>query len=209
MIELLLATGGGTGLGGFTSRHPPAIVRRVYAEGRPLPNIGALGTGGTESRAYYLNRIGYQQVEVVREISAQVPAPFVDLMEKVQLSFGRTMSRLPEVFGVSRQTLYNWLAGETPREQHQAKIRQLASAALVFKQLGYKPTALALDQTLMSGKSFLQLINSGSDGREAAQKLIKLSTRTSLAKGKLDDLLGGRRAILKESDIGTPTLDGV
>lgn len=53
-------------------------------------------------------------------------------MLDIKAGFGRTMMRLPEVLGVSRQTLCNWLDGETPKEPHQAKLVELAEAARIF-----------------------------------------------------------------------------
>lgn len=207
MIEALLISGTASGLGGVRSVQPPAIYRRVQIESRPLPTIGAVGTGGLESAAYHQGRMGYRPIEVIQESVVQPPAPFVEMMELVKVGFGRTMSRLPEVFGVSRQTLYNWLAGEMPREQHHRKLQQLAEAARVFSDLGFKPTASTLDQTLMRGKSFLELMNDGSEGRDMAQKLIRQSKRAAESKAKLDELLGDRKARLATSDIGAPSLN--
>lgn len=205
MIEALLVSGTASGQLGIGQ--PPAIYRRVQIECRPLPVIGAAGTGGVENAAYHHGRMGYRPIEVIQELEVLPPAPFVEMMELVKAGFGRTMSRLPEVFGVSRQSLYNWLGGETPREQHQEKIRQLAQAAGVFAELGFKPTAQSLDRTLMHGKSFLVLMSEGADGREMAQKLVRLSQRAAASKAKLNELLGGRKARPDASDIGTPTLN--
>src|SRR5882762_7247470 len=82
-----------------------AFVRTHVAEDRPLPHFAEPGTGGLLSEAFYRARIaGYRLVEL-----EQQRTPFVELMQVVKTGFGRTMTRLPEVFGVSRQTLYNWL----------------------------------------------------------------------------------------------------
>ena len=113
-------------------------------------------------------------------------------MKEVKAGFGRTMSHLPAVFGVSRQTLYNWLNGEIPKEQHQGKLVQLAVAARVFNGAGFKPTALSLDRSVAQGKSFIELIGQGADGRETAERLIRIEKRGAAAREKLDALLGDR-----------------
>jgi transcriptional regulator with XRE-family HTH domain len=177
-----------------------------------LPTIGAPGTGGIESGEYYrrlyLLQIGYQAFLMVGP-PAQAPdsAPYAGLMQVIKTGFGRTMTRLPEVFGVSRQTLYNWLNGETPKPVHQEKLRQLAEAARIFSALGFAPTSLALDRTIMRGKSVLQLLSEGADGRETAKKLVRIVQRGNEARAKLDDLLGGRKARLDASDIGPPSFE--
>jgi transcriptional regulator with XRE-family HTH domain len=185
-------------------RRPPASL--------PLPKIGVAGTGGIESDDYYRRiyflPMGYHTVLVlVAPAHGTAVAPYAELMQVIKTGFGRTMTRLPEVFGVSRQTLYNWLNGETPKPVHQEKLRQLAEAARIFSALGFKPTSLALDRSITRGKSLLQLLSDGADGREAATKLIRVVQRGSEAKSKLDELLGGRKARLRPSDIGTPSLD--
>jgi hypothetical protein len=191
----------------------PAIHSHRPPASQMLPTIGAAGTGGVESGDYYrrmyLLHIGYQAFLVVipPETQAPDPAPYAELMQVIKTGFGRTMTRLPEVFGVSRQTLYNWLNGETPKPAHQEKLRQLAEAARMFSALGFKPTSLALDRTISRGKSLLQLLSEGEDGREAAKKLVRVVHRGNDSKAKLDDLLGGRKARLEASDMGTPSLD--
>lgn len=187
-----------------------AYRRPAVAEGHPLPAYGAAGTGGVESVDFYNRRPGYCVFVVVRGLEQSPPAPFApyaELMEQVKAGFGRTMSRLPEIFAVSRQTLYNWLGGETPKPNHQEKIVQLAAAARAFSQLGVKPTSDLLDRVVSNGKSFLQLLADGADGAETASKLVRLAKRSTDSKSKLDAILQGRKTDRPEvSDMGSPSL---
>lgn len=191
----------------------PAFYRRAEVMDIPrFPNIGEVGTGGLNTGSYYKSKSGYRTVEVVQaaqeaEVAAQTP--FALLMEDIQAGFGRTMSRLPEVFGVSRQTLYNWLSGEkTPKEQHHAKLRELAAAANVFQTAGFKPNSTTLDKTVASGKSLLELIGEGARGADVANRLLRIVKRGSDARAKLDEILADREPPrLAASDMGTPHLD--
>ncbi len=184
----------------------PADYSHARVEGRPLP-IQAVGTGGVASVLFIREALGYQPYAVLERGRILDAAPYAKLMEQVKAGFGRTMSRLPEAFGVSRQTLYNWLEGETPKAAHQERLRQLAEAANVFAGLGVKPTTPMLDQTVSQGKSFLQLMAAGADGKVTAMKLVRIVQRGSESRSKLDSLLAGRRAKLSASDIGAPALD--
>ena len=168
----------------------------------PFADIGRAGTGGVETVRFFVDRAGYPLFNVRRDAEPASPAPFVPLMQQVRDGFGRTMSSLPEVFGVSRQSLYNWLSGEVPSEPHHAKLQQLAAAAQVFLSLGFKPTAAGLGRTLSDGNSFLELIHHGHDGRDAARKLIRLTERGACSRRKLDELLAGRKAGLTAEDFG-------
>lgn len=187
-------------------RPVPAVYSRVQVLERPLP-LQVVGTGGVASAQFVREAFGYQPYEVLEQPQVVEEAPYAKLMGQVKSGFGRTMSRLPEVFGVSRQTLYNWLEGETPKAVHQERLRQLAEAAKVFADLGIKPTTPMLDRTVAQGKSFLQLMAAGANGQEAAKKLIRIIQRGADSRAKLDALLEGRKAKLSASDIGASALD--
>ncbi len=200
----------GATLEGALHRPIPAVYARMpTAEGRPLSGFGAVGTGGQASESFYRERNGYTLPSVVTSVKAegvQPYVPFVDLMQQIGAGFGRTKSRLPEVFGVSRQTLYNWANGETPKPQHHAKLRELAAAANAFTKEGFTPTSLSLDRTVSKGKSLLQLLSQGADGAETAAKLVRIVKRSNESLAKLDAMLGDQKGPRPEvPDMGTPS----
>ena len=186
-------------------RPAPALFSSFEAKEKPFPTR-VVGTGGLASVQFIQMSYGYQPYELLEATRVVESAPYAELMRQVKGGFGRTMSRLPEVFGVSRQTLYNWLDGEVPKQAHQERLRQLAEAAGVFASLGIRPTTHMLDRTVSQSKSFLQLIASGADGKETAKRLIRVVQRGNDSRSKLDALLAGREATLSASDFGAPSL---
>ncbi|HUN01039.1 MAG TPA: hypothetical protein PLI96_11230 [Halothiobacillus sp.] len=188
-------------------------VPAIYAKPNPFSYFGGAGTGGIEGVDFALSRSGYSPYSVVIKDDALAPqeqryAPYSDLMSEVKTGFGRTMSNLPAVFSVSRQTLYNWLNGDIPKEQHQEKLVQLAAAARVFVEEGFKPNALALDRTILQGKSFVELLHDGADGKETAERLVRIVKRGTAAREKLDFLLGNRGSSRPDiSEMGRPSLN--
>jgi len=188
-----------------TYRVPPALHAKPSIGASPLPSFGGAGTGGLQA-ADVRDGFGYKPFILIAPDS-KANSPFAKQMEDVRAGFGRTMNRLPNVFGVSRQTLYNWLEGETPREQHQGKLRELAAAARVFTELNFRPTALLLERNVADGKSLLQLLAAGVDGRETARKLVHIAQRGAAAREKLDALLGGSKGLLDHSAVGSAILD--
>ena len=176
---------------------PQICQRAPVTEGQPLPAFGGAGTGGIESAEFVASRQGYRLFTLITD-DPDVPdlpySPFAALMVEIQTGFGRTLSHLPAVFGVSRQTLYNWMKGELPKDQHREKLVQLAEAARVFTPSGFKPTAAMLDRTVAKGKSFIELLGDGASGREMAQKLIRIVQRGASERNKLDAMLGDRKA---------------
>lgn len=195
-----------TDFAGAHYRPQLAVYSRVIAVDRPFPHR-EVGTGGLASELFVRSSMGYQPFKVLEFISPVDQTPFASLMQEVKTGFGRTLSRLPEVFGVSRQTLYNWLDGETPKSVHQEKLKQLAQAGNVFTELGFKLTPLMLDRTIAQGKTFIQLMADGADGKNTAKKLVGIVQRGTESRAKLDQLLGGRKAKLTAEDIGAPLLD--
>jgi transcriptional regulator with XRE-family HTH domain len=187
--------------------HSPAPV----AASHPRLPVSSIGTGGIASEAFYLNQFGYKAVilEVHPYRAVREMTPFAEVMREIKNGFGRTMTRLPEVFGVSRQTLYNWLGGETPKIPHREKLQQLVEVARMFSERGFKPTPIALDRTVADGKSLLQLLAEGADGRDTAEKFMRIVQRGEHSKAKLDELLGGRRTRPGAADFGAPALDEI
>lgn len=174
-------------------------------------SIARAGTGGVASAEFYLLRPGYLPFVVVRTSTPDgVGTPYAGFMAEVKAGFGRTMSRLPEVFGVSRQTLYNWLNGDSPKAQYEQRIEQLAHAARAFDEKKFKPTTAMLDRTVSGGKSFLQLMSEGANGRETAEKLVRIVQRGAESRSKLDALLAGRKpSDSSAADFGTPSFKEV
>jgi hypothetical protein len=181
----------------------PAFDDRLQVLG-----FGAAGTGGIEYIYSYRQRAGYPSQYVVTSFepdSAAAEPSFANAMQAIQAGFGRTLSSLPEIFGVSRQTLYNWLNGETPKEQHRVKLVQLAAAARVFSRNAFKVASPMLSRTITQGKTFIQLIADGADGAETAAKLMKVVQRGDKSRAALAAILGDRKADKPlVSDIGAP-----
>jgi hypothetical protein len=169
------------------------------------------GTGSNCTLQFYRDRIGYKIFPIIERVlikPAEISKPFAHLMLEIKEGFGRTMTRLPIVFGVSRQTLYNWLEGDTPKQAHQAKIIELAEAARVFAAAGLKPTPAVLDRSVANGKSFLALLADGADGAAAAKSLIRIVERGFLSRARLEAALAGKQRVRPDvSDIGAPAFD--
>ena len=73
----------------------------------------------------------------------------------------------------------------------------------VFAESGFKPTAVMLERTVAKSKSLLELLGEGADGREIALKLVRIVTRGSTSRSKLDAVLGERKSLsLEISDVG-------
>lgn len=206
MVELLLAPAALSPYSAAYRERPPLVCK---AEVTASPwTYGSVGTGGVNAIELAVHHVGYAFPAVggVVPPSAQ-PALQMQQMQQVKAGFGRTMSRLPEVFGVSRQTLYNWLKGETPKDTHLARLRELAEAGAFFTAMGFTPTSSALDRSLVKGKTFLQLLAQGENGKEMAKKLIRVHQRSESSRARLDAILDGEKSRPTAADFGAPALN--
>jgi hypothetical protein len=190
--------------GSFGYQSPVALCARAPMRQKPLPSLQP-GTGGFASPELLRQPWGYAMVSIEYEEPA---SPYATMMDQVRAGFGRNMSRLPEVFGVSRQAIYNWLNGDTPAASQHARIRNLAEAAAVFHARDFKPTSASLGRVLSGGKSFLQLMSEGADGRTTAEKLVRVMERSAQARGRLATLLADEQPVaLSASDLGLAARD--
>lgn len=180
--------------------NPPAYIQPAAEDWPAWPIFGRVSSGCLLLIDYFDEhaiRPGYVIVRIENRAKATFDTvnDFSGLMEDIRQGFGRTFSRLPAVFGVSRQTLYNWLNGEMPKERHQARIWQLAEAARTFTEASFIPTVASLTRTLSRGKSFLELISDGADGHGVAKKLIALTHQGLASRARVDAALAGTKPI--------------
>lgn len=181
---------------------PPPVMMSVSVQASEhlghFPPFDMAGTGGITDARSMAKRRGYsfhwvvksaQDSALNRVVSNVEKFSTVRLMQEVQDGFGRTFSHLPAIFGVSRQTLYNWLKGESPKEIHLSKLEQLAAAAQVFTKQGVKVTAQALNRRLDRNLSFIELLAQGADGKSMAEKLIRLEMTGQRKRQQLSGLL--------------------
>lgn len=192
-----------------------AIYQFVEVENRPdnIPRVLEIGTGGMPTGKYQLVEVGYKTrgllFRVADEATPSANDHFQKLVQEIQDGFGRTMNRIPAVFGVSRQAVYGWLSGEkTPKEIHHNKLEELAEAARFFKSSGFKPTGFDLERVVRDGKSFLALVADGQSGKESAERLVKVVTRGRQKAAALDELLANRPVKYPDAfRIGAPHID--
>ena len=195
-----------------SSAPAPAAVYATLQPEQYLIGITYPGTGGNSSVDLIRSHFGYRPFSIIEQHDdppAGAPAPScANLMQEVISGFGRTLSRLPVVFGVSRQTLYNWRDGERPKEVHQAKLTQLAAAARTFSAAQFTPTSPMLDRTVAQGKSFLTLLAEGADGADAATRLMRIVQRDRAADARFDAALPGRPKVkLTAADFGAEAFE--
>lgn len=179
------------------------------------PDFDFVGTGGALTEHFLSSRAGGYAIMGVEPRTARAPQLVRDgqlpdcagMMTLVKDTFGRSMTRLAEVFGVSRQTLYNWMRGELPKAQHQARLRELAAAAEVLRSEGIVATPPLLGRVVSRGRPLLELVAEQGDGADAARKLVSIVRRSERERTRLAATSKGRKSRPGRADMGLVALD--
>ncbi len=103
-------------------------------------------------------------------------------LENIKAVFSFPMSETAAIFGVTRQSIYKWIAGtSTPEQENLAKIAELSRIADTFKSAGTDRPGELMRMKVFSGKSVLDLIRNGEDYTTHLPILIEESRAMDLA----------------------------
>lgn len=166
--------------------------------------IWTAGTGGimtAHSAAEVLNRVHYPHIHVepsrTEQIDTRSPAEHVANIRDV---FAISMSDLASVLGVTRPTVYAWLAGQEPKGEAVIRIQQLSHAADKFRQANIIRLDKLVNRPILNGRSLLDILKTDEDPIEALATIKAIADKEAQTRrepksvGKhlrsLDDVLG-------------------
>lgn len=139
------------------------------------------------------------------ELSLQ-PTPVEDLA-RIREVLKPAVLELANLFGVSRQAVYDWQAGAQPNAEVTAKLADLARAADVFTAAGVAANAQTLRRKVAGGGTLLDAVFNGGSAVQFAKSLVQTLQREANQRQKLSQQLAGRRDAPTEiADYGTPNL---
>ncbi|WP_187293898.1 helix-turn-helix domain-containing protein [Gloeobacter kilaueensis] len=122
-------------------------------------------------------------------------SPPIEKLRRVRDLLSPGMSNLAAIFGVSRQTIYNWLNGEQPRREHISKLEDLVQATDIISRAGIPITGALLKRPVLNGKSLLETAQIGGSAQEAARRLVQLVSREVEQRQRLAERFAGRKVI--------------
>lgn len=160
--------------------HKPAATGAILVALTAMSSSAIIGTGaehtlvqhqqGNSLRAYATPHYESASVEVHRSPS--------DDLEIVRAVLKPAVSDLATSLGVSRQTVYNWLNGDTVTQENAiSRLRELAQAAEELEQAGITINATLLKRKFAKGKTLMQVVEAGESAREAALLLVQIHKR--------------------------------
>ncbi|MFZ1138581.1 MAG: helix-turn-helix transcriptional regulator [Candidatus Sulfotelmatobacter sp.] len=188
---------------------------------RPAPSAGIVataavafaflvGTGGTTSPDYFQQRgeRGYQfaQIPVVARVNAGARPP-IENLKQIRAVFRPSILDLAGLLSVSRQAVYNWMAGERPSPESANRLEDLAKAADLVAAYGLS-TPYLLRRKIRDGKNLMDIVRDGGSAHDAARSLVRIAEQEAKQRGLLKNRLAGRQLSRPDdSEFGIPMLD--
>jgi transcriptional regulator with XRE-family HTH domain len=130
----------------------------------------------------------------------------VQNLAQIRKVFHPSITELANLFGVSRQAIYDWQAGKGVSNEHAEKVEMLAKAAARIAAAEV-PVSQMLRRKLPGGKTLFEIVKDGDSAEVAALKLIDMARRDIEQRRRLEARLSGRkRPLIDRGDIGSPML---
>jgi len=170
------------------------------------------GTGGVTGPSYFQRRQerGYAFVQVRpagETFLHRLRSPEEDLVH-IRAVFKPSISDIAHMFRVSRQSVYNWMAGERPSRESIEKLDDLARAADLFRAEGFTTSSPLFRRRLEGGKTLIGIVREGGSAQDAARELLQIAWKEGTQREALRSRLADRtRSARDYSDAGSPMLD--
>jgi transcriptional regulator with XRE-family HTH domain len=141
-------------------------------------------------------------------VLGDVERPTAQVLGRIREILKLTMTELAALFGVSRQTIYDWQSGKGISAVRADRLESLSKAADLFADSGLSILPRTLRRKLASGKTFFDVIRDEEPLEEATRSLITMLQREIEQREALDARLANRkRRPIDQADLGIPMLD--
>ncbi len=184
---------------------------------RVLTSAFMVGTLGIATPTFVEKRSGTATWNVVvassqSRANAEVARDWVrspaDNLEHIRTVLKVGVTDLAAAFGVARQALYNWRAGNSISPENAAKLGDLAEAADLLAAAGLADTPQLLRRKLAGSKTLLEIAQEGGSAKDAARALVQMVEHEIAQRKMLDARLAKRKRVaIDAADIGLPMLD--
>ncbi len=199
--------------GGWVTDRPAAtgvastVVRLVGWMAAAGAVLSSIGTGG-ELSIEHLQRSTHQMRHMAPTVDvanmAPVRSPAEDLV-RIRKVLKPAVSDLATTFGVSRQSVYNWLNGEPVADENAAKLQDLAQAADVLAHEGIAVNAALLKRKFANGRTLLQVVQAGESARDAVLQLMHIHKRETIQRERMAARLTNRGKTAPSADFDLPS----
>ena len=176
-----------------------------------------VGTGGYATADYLAKRNdrGYKliQFNLTKQtsdvvLSTQVTQNSVRNLARIREILKPTITELANLFGVSRQAVYDWQAGKPVAPENALRLEEFAKAAELLSAQQIQISSQVLRRKVLDGKSLLDALRSGGPVYDIAAALAQILDREGVQREKLAArLIGRQRPVVSVDDVGIPLLN--
>lgn len=168
-----------------------------------------VGTGGALSLEHLQRSIRHAEhaasnMEISEDPLIRTPS---ENLVRIREVLNPAISDLATTFGVSRQSVYNWLNGEPVAEENAAKLQDLAQAADVLAYEGIATNAMLLKRKFVNGKTLLQVMQTGGSSLEAALLLVQIHKREVAQRERMNIRSANRARTPATADFDLPAFN--
>lgn len=167
----------------------------------------SIGTGGELSLEQLQRSIQQAQQHMVPviEVAEAEPSrtPSENLL-RIRELLNPAVSDLATTFGVSRQSIYNWLNGEPVAEENAARLQDLAQAADVLAHEGVTINAALLKRKFVNGRTLMQVSQAGESARDAALVMVQIHKREEAQRERMNARFVNRAKTPASDDFDLP-----
>lgn len=180
------------------------LVGWMAAAGAVLSSIGTGGELSIEHLQRSAHPIQHMTPSAYVADLVSVRSPAEDLV-RIREVVKPAVSDLATTFGVSRQSVYNWLNGEPVAEENAAKLQDLAQAADVLAHEGIAVNAALLKRKFANGRTLLQVAQAGESARDAALQLVHIHKRETTQRERMAARFANRGKTAPSADFDLPS----
>jgi transcriptional regulator with XRE-family HTH domain len=135
------------------------------------------------------------------------PSPGQNLA-RIREILNPTVLELANLFGVSRQAVYDWQAGAQPNPETGFRLAELARAADVFANADLRVNTQTLRRKVAGGPTLLNAIFTKGNAVQVAQSLVETLQRENSQREHIAQQLASRkRGPVNPADYGAPSLN--
>ena len=188
-------------------------LRRLFACCLAIGTVGLLTPkiiGSQYANATSVAPVHYDSKDAQSDVASSIEPEYSSAqnLARVRKVLKPTMLELANLFGVSRQTVYDWEHGSQPALLTAQRLAKLARVADVFLDEGLSVDARTLRRKGAGGKTLIDAVSSGDDAESVARSLVSALKREALQRERLQLELAGRKrgSPANLSDYGVPAL---
>lgn len=186
-----------------------AIWRGFLAVGAgALASIGASASTGAgpvidrSPRVIKISDYRAPKYEVLDIAVARTPS---EDLARIRTIIKPAISDLANALHVSRQSVYNWINGETVADENAMRLRDLAEAADLLAHEKIAVNAPLLKRKFAGGKSLLQVVEAGESAKAATSQFIQIYKRESEQRQRLTARALHRANLSPSGDFDLPS----